>query len=91
MQTLCNVLIRSYCVLTNLDAKLRKVKLLVTTPWTIAGQAALFMEFFRQEYWSGLPFPSPEYFPDPGIKPRSPTLQAVSLTFEPRKPNKIRM
>ena len=86
---LCNVLIMSYCVLINLDANLRKVKLLVTTPWTIAGQAALFTEFSRQESWSGWPFLSSEYFPDPGIKPRSPTLQAVSLTSEPRKPHKM--
>ena len=86
---LCNVLIMSYCVLINLDADLRKVKLLVTTPWTIAGQAALFTEFSRQESWSGWPFLSSEYFPDPGIKPRSSTLQAVSLTSEPRKPHKM--
>ena len=37
------------------------------------------MEFFRQEYWSGLPFPSPGDLPGPGIKPRSPTLQAEAL------------
>ena len=42
-------------------------------PWTIASQTLLSMEFSRQEYWSGLPFPSP------GIKPGSPALQAVSL------------
>ena len=36
------------------------------------------MGFSRQEYWSGLPFPSPGHIPDPGIKPRSPALQAVS-------------
>jgi len=41
------------------------------------------MEFSRQEYWSGLPFPSPEDLPDPGIKTRSPALQAVSLSSEP--------
>ena len=41
------------------------------------------MGFFRQEYWSGLPFPSPEYLPDPGIEPRSPTLQVDALTSEP--------
>ena len=40
------------------------------------------MEFSRQEYWSGLPFPSPEELPNPGIKPRSPALQADSLPFE---------
>jgi len=41
------------------------------------------MEFFRQEYWNGLPFPSPGDLPDPGIKLGSPTLQADSLTCEP--------
>ena len=49
------------------------VRLFVTL-WTVAYQAPLFMGFFRQEYWSGVPFPSPEDLPDPGIKPRSPAL-----------------
>ena len=45
------------------------------------------MEFSRQEYWSGLPFPSPADLPDPEIQPRSPTLQADSLPSElPGKP-----
>ena len=39
------------------------------TPWTVAHQASLSMEFSRQEYWSGSPFPSPEELPNPGIKP----------------------
>jgi len=43
-------------------------------PWTVAYHALPFMGFSRQEYWSGLPFPSPEDLPDPGIKPGSPTL-----------------
>jgi len=42
------------------------------------------MEFPRQEYWSGLPLPSPGDFPDPGIKPPSPALQADSLPSEPQ-------
>ena len=46
------------------------------TPWTVAHQAPLHMGFSRQEYWSGLPFPSPGDLPDPGIEPRSPALQA---------------
>ena len=50
-----------------------------TTPWTTALQAPLSMEFPRQEYWSGLPFPSAGDLPDPGIKPRSPAWQADSL------------
>ena len=52
------------------------------TPWTIAHQASLSMEFSRQKYWSGLPFPSPEELPNPGIKPWSPALQADFLPFE---------
>ena len=51
-------------------------------------QAPLFMEYFRQEYWSGLPFPSPGDLSNPGIKPRFPAFQANSLPSEPPgKPN----
>ena len=53
------------------------------TPWTIAHQAPLSMEFFRQEYWSGLTFPSPGTLSDPGIEPGSPALQADALPSEP--------
>ena len=52
-------------------------------PWTVAYQAPLSMEFSRQEYWSGLPFPFPGDLHDPGIKPRSSALQADSLASEP--------
>ena len=52
------------------------------TPWTVACQAPLFMGFSRQEYWIGLPFPSPGDLPDPGIEPRSPALQVDSLPTE---------
>ena len=52
------------------------------TPWTIACQAPLSMGFSRCEYWSGLPFPSPGYLPNPGIEPRSPAWQADSLLTE---------
>ena len=52
-------------------------------PWTVARQAPLSMGFSRQEYWSGLPFPSPGDRPNPGIKPGSPALQADSLPSEP--------
>ena len=48
------------------------------TPWTVAHQIPLSMEFSRQEYWSGLPFSSPGNLLNPGIKPRSPALQADS-------------
>ena len=51
--------------------------------WTVAHQAPLSVEFSRQEYWSGLPSPSPRDLPDPGIKPGSPALQAESLPSEP--------
>ena len=47
---------------------------LFATPWTVAHQAPLSTGFSRQEYWSGLPFPSPEDLPNPGIEARSPTL-----------------
>ena len=53
------------------------------TPWTVAPQAPLSMGFSRQEYWSGLPCPPPGDLPNPGIEPRSPTLQADSLLSEP--------
>ena len=53
------------------------------TPWAVAYQAPLSMGLARQEYWSGLPFPSPGDLPDPGIEPRSPTLQADALTSAP--------
>ena len=47
-------------------------------PWAIQS-----MDFSRVEYWSGLPFPSPGHLPNPGVQPRSPTLQADSLPAEP--------
>ena len=56
--------------------------LTLVTPWTVACQAPLLMGFSRQESWNGLPFPSPEDLPDPGIKPRSPALQADSSLSE---------
>ena len=56
---------------------------LFETPWTVARQAPPFMGFSRQEYWSGLPFPSPGDLPNPGIEPMSATLQADTLSSEP--------
>ena len=56
---------------------------LFATPWTVAYQAPPSMEFSRQEYWSGVPFPSPGDVPHPGIEPGSPALQADALTSEP--------
>ena len=55
---------------------------LFATPWTNL-QAPLSMGFSRQEYWSGLPFPSTGDLPDPGMKPRSPALQADALLSGP--------
>ena len=65
-----------------------KVKLLsrlqlFATPWTVDYQARPSMGFSRQEYWSGLPFPSPGDLHDPGIEPGSPIFQADALTSEP--------
>ena len=65
-----------------------KVKLLshvrlFATPWTVAYEAPQSMEFCRQEYWSGLPFPSPGDLPNPGIEPWSLALQADTLPSEP--------
>ena len=51
------------------------------TPRIVARQAALSMEFSRQEYWSGLPFPSAEDLPNPGIEPRSPAPQVDFFTI----------
>ena len=52
---------------------------LFMTLWTVACQAPLSMEFPRQEFWSGLPFPTPGDLPDPKIEPPSPAMQADSL------------
>ena len=52
-------------------------------PWTVARQAFLPMGFSKQEFWSGLPFPSPGDLPDPGIEPGSPAPQADALPSEP--------
>ena len=63
---------------------------LFETPWTVTHQAPLSMEFSRQEYWSGLPFPSPGDLPDPGIEPKSLVPPALggrfSTTVPPGKP-----
>ena len=56
---------------------------LFVAPWTAAHQAPLSRGFSRQEYWSGLPYPSPGNLPDPGIKPESPALQVDSLPLAP--------
>ena len=58
------------------ELKLLSCVQLFVTPWTVAYQAT-FMGFSRQEYWSGLPFPSPEDLPDPGLEAGSAALQAT--------------
>ena len=65
--------------------------LTLVTSWSAASQAPLSMGFFRQECWSGLLSPSPEDLANPGIKPRSPELQADSLPTElyPGSKNKV--
>ena len=57
-----------------------KLRLTLSTPWAAACQALLSMGFPRQEYWSGLPFPSPGDLPDPGIEPTSPALTGGFFT-----------
>ena len=70
---------------------LSRVRLFVI-PRTVAHQASPSMEFSRQEYWSGLPFPFPGDLPDPGIEPQSPALQADALPSEPPgKPSQVGM
>ena len=64
-----------------LSAKLLSHVQLFETPWTVACQALLSMGLPRQEYWSGLPFPSPGELPDPGIKPESLTSSALAGRF----------
>ena len=71
-----------HCRATVVGGLVTKLCPTLATPWTIACQAPLSMEFSRQEYWSGLPFPSPGDLPNPGIKLESPALQADSLLSE---------
>ena len=66
-----------------MKVKLLSLVQLFVTLWTVAYKAPQSMEFSRQEYWSGLPFPSPGDLPNPGIKPRSSALQAAALPSEP--------
>ena len=51
------------------------------TPWTVACQAPLSVEFFRQEYWNGLPFPTLGHLPEPGIEPTSLVFPALAGVF----------
>ena len=70
-----------YCFFA--QVKLLSLVRLFATLCTVACQAPLSIGFSKQEYWSGLPFPSPGDLPDSGIKPGSPALQTDSLPSEP--------
>ena len=83
----CLLRLQDIVLISNLSLEKVKVKplsrvRLFATPWTVAYQAPQSVGFSRQEYWSQLPFPSPGDLPDPGIEPRSPTLQADPLPSE---------
>ena len=71
-------LLQSHAVLSG-GGLVAKLCLTLMTPWTVTCQAPLSLGFSRQEYWSGLPFPSPGDLLNPGIESRSPALQADSL------------
>ena len=71
------ILTRFVCVYA---CALSRVQLFVTL-WTVAHQASPSVEFSRQEYWSGLPFPSPEDLPNPGIKPTPPETPVLAGRF----------
>ena len=75
--------LEALCLALNLCCNLLSSVKFSVTLWTVAYQAPLSMEFSRQEYWRELSFPPPGDLPDPGIKPRSPALQADSSQSEP--------
>ena len=75
-------MVRSQCSCGGSGGLVTKSCPTLATPWTVACRAPLSMGFSRQEYWSGLPFPSSGDLPNPGIKPRSPALQTDSLLTE---------
>ena len=79
---LCVCVCACVCVRVCVYAQSFSCGWLFATPWTVACQAPQSMEFSRQEYWSGFPFPALGDLPNPGIKPRSPALQANSLLSE---------
>ena len=63
--------VNPFCAVARVCARLLSRVQLFVTPWTVARQAPLSMEFSRQEHWSGLPFPPPRDLPNPGIEPES--------------------
>ena len=76
---------RTFSLLRKKEKKLKSFShvRLLAAPWTVARQTPPSIEFSRQDYWSGLPFPSPGDLPDPGIEPRYSAMQAVALPSEP--------
>ena len=74
---------QSVGILTGFKVKSLSRVQLFATPWTVTYYVPPSIGFSRQEYWSGLPFPSPGDLPNPGIEPGSPTLEADALTSEP--------
>ena len=81
--SILNILVIKY-ILPGCCCLVTKSCLTLATPWTVAHQAPLSVRFLRQDYKSGLPFPSPGDLADPGIKPKSPALQVVSFLSEPK-------
>ena len=80
----------SWCNNTRNRVLITQSCLILCDPWTVAYQAPLSVGFPRQEYWSGLPFSSLGYLPNPGTEPRSAALQADFLPSEPPgKPRKV--
>ena len=72
------------------ESEVAQLCTLLVTPRTLAYQAPLSMGFSRQEYWSGLPFPSPGGLLNPGTEARSPALQADALPSEPPEKSIVR-
>ena len=73
-----------------MSCHMKAAQCLFETPWTVVHQTPLSMEFSRQEYESGLPFPSPRFIPNSAMEPRSPALKVYFLLSEPQgKPGSI--
>ena len=72
-----------------MHAQLLSCVQLFVIPWAVVHQAPLSMGFFRQEYWSGVPFPPPGDLPDPGIEPTSAVLAGGFFTTEPPESPKV--
>ena len=72
-----------FLVFLSVNAKLLRRVWLVVTLWAVAHKAPLFMGFFRQKYWRGLPFPPPGHLTDPGVEPTSPMSPASQVDALP--------